>query len=205
MKVKIGAHGAFARELEGLHALREAVGDACALRLDANGAWSVDEARVRLEALAAVRPELVEQPVAGAAVLELGACAVPWAADECLQDPSLAARLLRDPPAGCVAVVLKPPLIGDLDTARAMALQAQRVGLGVIFTHLFDGPLAVAAVCALATSLPVAPWPCGLDLHPALAAWGVLPPQLARDGWITPTTAPGTGLPRLSARQIRTP
>jgi hypothetical protein len=52
-----------------------------------------------------------------------------------------------------------------------MALAAQRQGLGVIVTHLFDGPVGLAAAAELALSLPTAPWACGLDRHPGLWAW----------------------------------
>lgn len=203
MKVKIGASGAFETELEGLRALRGALGDAVALRLDANGAWAVDEAREKLSRLAELSPELVEQPVAGEDVFALGACAVPWAADECLQDASVAERVLSAPPAGCVAVVLKAPLVGGVLAARAMAIRAQAAGLGVIVTHAFEGVVAMAAHCALALSLPVAPWACGLDAHAALGAWDVALPQHAEGGAIVAVEAPGTGLPRVSARQIR--
>jgi L-alanine-DL-glutamate epimerase-like enolase superfamily enzyme len=127
-----------------------------------------DEARQRLAELEALRPQFVEQPTSSAALAELGRCAVPWAADESLQDPQQLAPLLDA--AGCVAWVLKPALLG-LRRARELALLAQQRGLGVVITHLFDGPVGLAAACELALSLPTVPWACGLDRHPGLAAW----------------------------------
>ena len=46
-------------------AIRAAAGPEMAIRLDANGAWSVDEARAALRALEPVRIELCEEPVSG--------------------------------------------------------------------------------------------------------------------------------------------
>src|ERR671928_234566 len=46
-------------------AVREAAGPRMALRLDANGAWSVEEAVAALRDLAPLRIELCEEPAAG--------------------------------------------------------------------------------------------------------------------------------------------
>ncbi len=167
LKVKVGQD--FDREHTALSHLREAVGDRIALRLDANGAWSLAEARAHLRALREIAPALVEQPVAGAAVLRLGICDVPWAADECLADPGVAEGLLtlgRD--SGCGVFVLKPFVLGGISRARDLAVRASRAGFGVVVTHGFDGPVGVAGACALALSLPVRPLACGLARHPAL-------------------------------------
>jgi o-succinylbenzoate synthase len=181
LKMKVGGC-AFADDLARVSALRSALGPAFTLRLDANGAWSATDARAYLERLRPFDLELVEEPTAGHALLRLGTCAVPWAADESLQDAALAAALLVDP--ACAAVVLKPQLLG-LYGARALALAAIQRGKRVIVTHCFDGPIAIAAACELALSLPTMPLACGLDPHPALAAWpSVAIPQLATPGFV---------------------
>jgi o-succinylbenzoate synthase len=193
LKLKVGrADVPFEQELEALRTLRRAVGHAVALRLDANGAWTVEQARRHLDALAEIAPEFVEEPTRGAGLLSLGPTAVPWAADESLTDPALVDALLSAP--GCRAVVLKPALLG-LHAARALALRAQVRGLGVVVTHLFDGPVALAAACELALSLPVAPLACGLDPHAGLSAWPSVPvPQCAEAGFVRVSSAPGLGL-----------
>ena len=67
-KLKVGMDG----DLDQLSAARAALPEDAVLRIDANGAWSVDEAAARL---AAMRPlELAEQPVATAP--ELHGCTV---------------------------------------------------------------------------------------------------------------------------------
>src|SRR6185312_5613712 len=65
LKIKLRAADGtgFARELAALRALRERLPPPYEIRLDPNGAWSLDEARRRLEALAPVAPAYVEQPI----------------------------------------------------------------------------------------------------------------------------------------------
>lgn len=162
------------KELLFLKQLRDELGHSVTLRLDANGVYPPDRARARLQDFAKYQVALIEQPTSVAALATLGVCAIPWAADESLSDfPCDAASdpyaaLLHAP--GCAAFVIKPALHG-LRAARKLALRAQAQGLGVIVTHLFDGPVALAASCELALSLPLAPLPCGLDRHAGLSAW----------------------------------
>jgi len=217
IKAKIGARP-LADDLAALARLRAAIGPDVRLRLDANGALS----RGTLDALAPLAPELVEEPVSGEALLALGSCAVRWAADESLQDARIARALLDDP--ACAAFVLKPALHG-LRGAFGLARAAATRGKLTIVTHLFDGPIAVAAACELAlivsalsfgcAGTPEFPGPsepapsvrisklarpelaCGLDPHPGLAVvWGSVPiPQLIVPGLIVPHEGAGLGVP----------
>ncbi len=61
MKVKVGLGDDAGR----VAAVRAAAGPHIALRLDANGAWTVDEAVAAIDALHPVGLELVEEPVHG--------------------------------------------------------------------------------------------------------------------------------------------
>lgn len=182
-------------EDELLAAVRAAADAACAgkcrpprLRLDANGALAPEAVLGRLAALAHLGVELVEEPVAGAALLALPALPLPWAADESLADPALVEALLALPggrrPA---AFVLKPALLGLVRCLWLADAGAAR-GIGLIVTHSLDGDLGLAAACALAAALPVPPWPCGLAPHPGLR---YPPPQLP---WLPAPTGPGLGV-----------
>lgn len=151
---------AFADELTLLTQLRARFPEV-ELRVDANGAWTPDEARRRLEALARVGVALVEEPTAGRGLCALGRVAVPWAADESLRDASLAPALLAQP--SCAALVLKPMLLGGLWRCLALADLADQHDRDLIVTHMFDGPVALAACEALAAALPRHPLACGLD------------------------------------------
>jgi L-alanine-DL-glutamate epimerase-like enolase superfamily enzyme len=177
-------------ELVRLAALRRVVGDAVHLRLDANGAFDLAGARALLGDVAPFAPELVEEPASGLALAEIGRGACPWAADESLQDTRIVERLLASP---CAAFVVKPQLHG-LHAARALAVRAQEAGKAVIVTHLFDGPVAVAAACELALSLPAPSRACGLDAHGAMSLFGdARVPQLAHVAYALPHL-PGLGV-----------
>jgi len=198
VKVKLRAQddAGFAAELEALAALRREVEPPGGLeiRLDANGAWTEDEARRRLAALAPIAPRFVEQPVAPARLDRLGPCAVPWAADESLGLPGMPERLLDA--AGCAAFVLKPAALGLL-CAYDLGCLAQARGLGVVVTHFLDGPIGLAAACELALGLPRPPLACGLDAHAGLSAWPPVPvPQRRGDALVTLSGRPGLGIVR---------
>jgi o-succinylbenzoate synthase len=195
IKIKLRARddAGFDRELAALHAVRARLPAPFELRLDPNGAWSIDEARRRLNALAPIAPRYVEQPVAAADLLDLGRCAVPWAADESLANAADHPRLLRDP--GCAAFVLKPAILGSLVVARELALLARAHGKQAVVTHLFDGPIALAAAAELALSLPAPALAAGLDPHDRQGDWPpIVVPQLARRGVVIAAKAPGLGL-----------
>jgi o-succinylbenzoate synthase len=194
-KVKLRAAGETAtrREQHALEALRLAFPPPLELRFDLNGALGLDEARRRLEALAPLSPRFVEQPVGAQDLVHLGPCAVPWAADESLAMDGLPERLAEQP--GCAAFILKPAILGGLLRSLALARLAQSHGLDVVITHLFDGPIALAAACELALGLPRPPLACGLDPHDKLAGFPPIRiPQLDRPGWVVRSGAPGLGL-----------
>ena len=163
------------------------------LRLDANGALDPALAPARLAALQRHGIELVEEPVAGAALLTLAALPLPWAADESLADGALAEALLALPPGRRpAALVLKPAQLG-LARCLVLAETAAARGLGLIVTHSLDGDLGHAAACALAAALPVPPWPCGLAPHA-----GLRHPSAALP-WLPAPVAAGLGVDDVSA------
>ena len=196
LKVKLlGAAPTFDDEVAALVELRRAFPNAWTLRLDLNGAWSVAEATAeRFWALASVRPAFVEQPVPVGQLCVMGPCPVPWAIDESLVDEADTEYVMtRRAQGGCAAVIVKPAVHGLLG-AWKLCERAHREGLGVVVTHLFDGPMALAAACELALALR-APWACGLDVHPGLASWpSVEVPQRADPRLITPSGRPGLGV-----------
>ncbi len=194
IKVKVGAKEIpFEQEIKALEALLRATKVPIMLRLDANGAWTLSEALEKLKACAYLKPEFVEDPVHEKALVHLGRCAVPWAADQALAFPELVQPLLDE--SKCSVFVIKPALVGGLLVGRKLALAAQARGLGVVITHLVDGPIALAAACELALSLPEPPLACGLFPHHGLTTWpGIQLPQLVQPGLITPSGLKGLGI-----------
>ncbi|HWN66977.1 MAG TPA: enolase C-terminal domain-like protein [Haliangium sp.] len=179
-KLKVGRD--VPSELAALEAARARHGDEISLRADANQAWQPAQAREHLQRLAALAPEYVEEPVVApmAHLAALAPLPVPVALDESLaftdtrttpaadaRVPELDALLA----AGLASVlVLKPMLLGGALPAMALARRARAHGADVVISHIFDGPVALAACAHLAVAL-AASRACGLDRHNGLQAW----------------------------------
>jgi len=179
-----------------LAAVRAVAGPEIAIRLDANGAWSVPEARASLRALAPAGIELCEEPVKGlAATVELEATTeVALAIDETTAEPGALDRRV------CEAVCLKLSRCGGITGLLAAARRARAVGYEVYLASTLDGPLGIAA--ALHAASAIRPdRPCGLatlgmfqrpvgELHPRRGT--LVPPPGAGLGdglrqWYGPT------------------
>lgn len=176
-KVKVGGPD-FAAELRLLAALRQRFGDEIGLRLDANQGFLVENLKSRIDALAALAPELLEEPlgkVDGRTQAVDLAAPFALAFDETLQDPVLRTLLPRLLRLGSYrVVVLKPMALGGFATCLELARTAQGAGCATYVSHLFDGPVALGAAAHLAMALPGRVLPCGLARHAGLAAWAEL-------------------------------
>ncbi len=138
-------------------AVRAVAGPEAALRLDANGAWSVEEARTVLPVLEPAGIELCEEPVHGFDEVEelAGQVDMPLALDE---SAHLAGALDRQ---RCDSVCLKIGLSGGITGLLDAARRARRAGYRVYLASALDGPIGIAA--ALHAACAVRPdRPCGL-------------------------------------------
>jgi O-succinylbenzoate synthase len=181
-KVKVAEPGQTrAEEQARLEAVRDALGPHGKVRVDANGAWSVDDAVTAIGLLdrAAGGLEYVEQPCA--TVEELAAVrrrvSVPIAADESIrraQDP----YRVRDLEAADIAVLKVQPLGG----VRACLRIAEDIGLPVVVSSALESSVGIAAGVALAAALPELPYACGLATVQLLTDDVVLRPLLPEDG-----------------------
>jgi o-succinylbenzoate synthase len=157
LKLKVGARQ-LVDDLTRVAAVRVAAPRA-RLRIDANGAWSLERAREALAALAELRIDLCEQPVAARdidALMRLAEeNAVPVAADEALLHPDLVEHILF-PRTPIAAIVLKPTALGGPLEAARLAERAARFQISSIVTTLVDGPnmRAMAAEVASAVDSP---------------------------------------------------
>jgi o-succinylbenzoate synthase len=199
-KIKIGRSGLSSEELYGLRALRRVHGEDWSLRIDVNGGWSPAEAAARLGSFTPLGIEFVEQPTQPGSLEYVGELPVPWAADESLRNPKELARLKKTP---CAAFVLKPSILGGFRRCIEPCGRAERPRMPAVVSHLFEGPVAMAANCAIALGLPDPVLAAGLDTHDALSAWPEMPiPQLQTPGVITPATEPGLGFTREQREEI---
>jgi L-alanine-DL-glutamate epimerase-like enolase superfamily enzyme len=138
-------------------AVRAALGPGADLRLDANGAWSVDEAVTMIEVLAAAGLELVEEPVHGLAALRAvrERVAVRIAMDESAAEPGALASGAAD------AVCLKLARCGGISGLLACATLVRASGAEPYVASTFDGPLGIAAALHAAAALRIRT-ACGL-------------------------------------------
>ena len=161
-KVKVAEPGQSLAEDEArLEAVRDALGPAGAVRIDANGGWSVDEAVVAIGVLdrAAGGLEYVEQPVASVEDLAVvrRRVGVPIAADESIRRAADPYRV-RDLEAADIAVLKVQPLGG----VRACLRIAEDIGLPVVVSSALETSIGIATGVALAAALPALPYACGL-------------------------------------------
>jgi O-succinylbenzoate synthase len=195
-KVKVAEDGqADADDIARVEAVRDAIGPAGRVRVDANGAWSVEHAERMLTALARFGLEYAEQPCARLDELaELRRRVdVPLAADESIrraEDP-LAVRA-----AGAAdIVVLKAQPLGGV---RAALRVAQACGLPVVVSSAVESSVGLAAGVALAAALPELPHDCGLATMSLLTGDVTAEPLAERDGAL-PVRAAAADPERLSA------
>jgi O-succinylbenzoate synthase len=169
-KVKVADPGArLADDLARVEAVRDALGPGGKVRVDANGAWPVDDAVRAIAELdrAAGGLEYVEQPCA--TVEDLAAVrrrvGVPIAADESIRRAEDPYRV-RDLEAADVAVLKVQPLGG----VRACLRIAEDIGMPVVVSSALETSVGLAAGVALAAALPELEHACGLATRSLLTA-----------------------------------
>jgi o-succinylbenzoate synthase len=167
-KLKIGAAENLREEVAAVIALGRALGADSRLRLDANQSWSETQARRACRELAAIDVEFIEEPCR--TYDRPFDADIAIALDESLQGKRAAELegLVRD--TGARVVVLKPMLLGGITHCLELGRGAAELGLGVVVSHSFDGPVALIAAAALALTLPTTAAQ-GLAPHAGLAAW----------------------------------
>jgi L-Ala-D/L-Glu epimerase len=188
-KLKVGLPD----DLERVTAVREAIGPWPALRVDANGAWSVDDAVHAIRSIEDHDLELVEQPCGS--LRELAEVrqrvSTPIAADESvasLRDLRRAVEL-----EACDVVNVKLASAGGFRPARELLREARSSGLGTFLSSTLDGPWGIAAALQLAAAEE-------LTLACGLATLGLFDSPVAaalpapRGGTLEVPSGPGLGV-----------
>ncbi len=186
LKVKVGSGDDAGR----IAAVRAAAGPHAALRVDANGAWSVEQAIRAIDMLSPAGLELVEEPVHGLArVREVRErVAVRVAIDETAAEHGALTAGVAD------AVCLKIARCGGISGLLAAASLVRASGAEAYVASTLDGPLGIAAALHAAAALASrGPLPaCGLA---TLAMFeGIGDPLAAVDGAICVPDGPGLGV-----------
>ncbi|MFG1280307.1 muconate/chloromuconate family cycloisomerase [Xanthobacter autotrophicus] len=192
-KLKIGARTP-AADVAHVAAIKRALGDRGAVRVDVNMAWSETEAAYGMAALADAGCELVEQPVATAAGLARLVRRFPVAlmADESLQGPESAFEIAKH--AGADVFAIKVEQSGGLFQAQRVAAIADAAGIGLYGGTMLEGAVGTIASAQLFSTFVNLQW--GTELFgPLLLTEEILATPLTyADFELTVPAGPGLGI-----------
>ena len=193
IKVKIGLDSPSA-EVGKLRRIAEKLENA-RLRLDANGAWSREQAQYLLSEIEDLPVESIEEPIKSPT---LGALKdlqqntrVPIAIDESLRTLGLRQIIAEQ---AVSRVVLKPMVLGGITPTLKAAKMLTSAGIEVVVTTALESAAGVWATTQLAAAIdPLCPGMYhGLDTSRWLERNIGAPPEI-KHGKITLTDQPGTG------------
>lgn len=192
-KLKIGARP-LAEDITHVAAIKRALGDRAAVRVDVNMAWSETDAARGMAALADAGCELVEQPVATSAALARLVRRFPVAlmADESLTGPESAFEIARVHGADVFAVKIEQS--GGPFAAQRVAAIADAAGIGLYGGTMLEGAVGTVASAHVFSTFPNLQW--GTELFgPLLLTEEILTTPLAyRDFELSVPSGPGLGI-----------
>lgn len=181
-KVKVAEPGQTAADdVARVEAVRDALGPGGRVRVDANGAWTVDQAVEALKQLDAFDLEYAEQPVR---TLEEMAelrrrVDVRLAADESVRTAADPMRVAGLDAADIVVLKVQP-----LGGVRRCLEVAEACGLPVVVSSAVETSVGLAAGVALAAALPELSFACGLGTAQLLDSDVTAEPLLPVDGML---------------------
>ena len=195
IKLKVGG-GTLEKEEAMVAAVRRAVGPDMQIRLDANQAWSVEQAIEAIGCLAKYDLEYVEQPVAADDIAGLAkvrrAVSVPLAADESLRSIVDLHNILE---AGAADVfIIKAARLGGFRKSLRIAKEAAERGHPVVVTTALESGIGIAASAHLAAALPSQTKAHGLATGLLLEDDLLSAKWASADGFLQTPTGPGLGV-----------
>lgn len=150
VKIKVGKDRE--GDIERVRRIRETVGPAIALRIDANQGWDFDTAAACLQAMGAMDIQFCEQPLHhredGRLPALRGASPVPIMADESVFDHHDALRLIQS--GGIDSINVKLAKSGGILEARRIADAAQAHGVPCMLGGMLESRLGLTAKVHLA-------------------------------------------------------
>jgi o-succinylbenzoate synthase len=196
VKLKVGWGVSVREEVERVAAVRDAIGPAMHLRLDANEAWNLEEAIAILSQCVPYDIQYVEQPLkahdlAGMRALRQ-AIPIPIAADEALRSLESAHRVLDNEAADIL--VIKPQLAGGLRVGQQIIQAATEQGVRSVITSTSEAGIGLAAALHLAAASPAVTLECGLATLHLLVDDLLIDDFPVHNGFLTVPTGPGLGV-----------
>jgi O-succinylbenzoate synthase len=197
VKLKVGMAARDEEEIARVAAVRAAIGPDIALRLDANGAWTPEQAITMLRRLADFDLALVEQPVPAWDIEGLArvrrSVSVPIAADEAVTSREAVEQLCAAEAVD--ALVLKLPVVGGITVAHALAELAARHQCAIVVTSVFEAGIGLAAALHTAAAVPGELLACGLATASSLVTPLVIGlPEPIHGQLAIPHHGPGLGV-----------
>jgi L-Ala-D/L-Glu epimerase len=196
VKLKVGWGVSVQEELERIAAVRDAIGPAMHLRLDANEAWNLEEAIAILSQCVPYDIQYIEQPLkahdfAGMRTLRQ-AIPIPIAADEALHSLE-SARLVLDSEAADI-LVIKPQLAGGLRVGQQIIQTATERGIRSVITSTLEAGIGLVAALHLAAASTAITLECGLATLHLLSDDLLIDDLPVRDGFLPVPTGSGLGV-----------
>ncbi|MCU1441634.1 MAG: O-succinylbenzoate synthase [Rhodoglobus sp.] len=182
-KVKVAEAGqTLADDAARVEAVRRHLGPDGRIRIDANGAWTVDEAERAIHALAAFDLEYVEQPCASVDELweirqRVKYMGIPIAADESVRKAEDPLRVARHEAADILVIKAQP--LGGIAAALQIVADA---GLPVVVSSALDTSVGISMGLHLAGAIERLEFDCGLATASLLAADVTDEPLIPADG-----------------------
>jgi L-alanine-DL-glutamate epimerase-like enolase superfamily enzyme len=156
--MKVGSHN-FEKECDILQYIRRKYyKQNIVIRLDANGAFKVDDALDKLRALARFDVHSIEQPIkSGLPEMEMicRESPVPIALDEELIGVSSAARLSLLTRLKPKSIILKPSLMGGLQSTADWIQLANQLGISWWITSALESNIGLNAIAQFTAQYPV--------------------------------------------------
>ncbi len=196
VKFKVGLGLSVHDEIERIASVRDAIGPAMHLRLDANEAWQLDEAIAILSRCVLYDIQYVEQPLKAHDLVGMRtlrqALPIPIAVDEAVYDLESAYLLLDNEVADIL--VIKPQLAGGLRIGQQIIHAATERGVRSVITSTIEAGIGLAAELHLAAASPEITLECGLATLPLLIDDLLIDELPVRNGFLTVPTGPGLGV-----------
>ena len=196
VKLKVALGGSISEEVERVAAVRDAIGPAMHLRLDANEGWQLEQAISILSQCVQYEIQYAEQPLkahdlAGMRTLRR-AVSIPIAVDEALQGLESAQRILANEAADIF--VIKPQLAGGLRAGQQLIAAATERGVRSVISSTLEAGIGLVAALHLAAASPTVTLECGLATLGLLVDDLVMDDLPVRDGFLAVPTGPGLGI-----------
>ena len=141
----------------------------CRIRLDANQAWSLEDAKAFHKALGGTLIDYLEEPLRNVTQIPdlIAATGLPIALDETIGNTPMPVWSAW---VGIKALVVKPTLLGGLQRVKRLADVATEKGFQLVISSSFESGIGLGMLVQLAAAFSGEQVPVGLDTYRWLSA-----------------------------------